>query len=158
MDRSVDRRTNRFGRSGLTLGLVLGLAGCHSVERGQPPVALEASPRPYEPDIPVPAGFVLADRSSEDWQSGPLRYIRHDYRGSADKYAVRQFYRDYMPRVRWGIVSDSSAAGRYSMTFLRGTETCAVIIEDNRSGGRGSVRIEITIAPVDRRDTLKSET
>ncbi len=139
----------------LTAAYTAFLAGCGASARPTGPVVLEPAPRPYESDIPVPAGFALADQSSEDWQSGPLRYIRHEYRGRADKYAVRQFYRDYMPRVRWALVSDSSAAGRYSMTFLRGTESCAVLIEGT---GRGMVRVEVRIAPVDRRDTLKSET
>lgn len=131
--------------SSLILAVLLG-GGCvgpGSVERVLP----APSSHPYEADIPVPAGFVLVDQSSEDWSSGPLRYLRHRYRGKADKEAVREFYRKQMPLVRWTPMQESRADGRCRMSFTRGSESCAVTIE--RSGSRLSrgVTVDVLITP-----------
>lgn len=140
----------------MVMACLAAAAGCHGPARRTADGPLVPSTRPYETDIPVPDGFVLSDRSSEDWQSGPVRYLRHEYRGRADKYAVRQFYRDYMPRVRWSLIRDSASRGRYIMLLHRGEESCQITIEDANDGADQTVLIEVKIAPGDRRNTLKS--
>lgn len=124
--------------------------GCHgpsaTVERGVP----VASREPYEQDIPLPVGFVLADHSSEDWSGGSIRYLRHRYLGVADKFAVRRFYREQMPLVRWKGVGDSHVRGRIVMRFERGRESGTVTIEDDGRGGTGRLAIEVLITPLAR--------
>jgi hypothetical protein len=127
---------------------LLSLIGGCSVTR--PPVgevALVASPRPVEPDIPLPVGFVLVDQSSEDWSSGPLRYVRHRYRGRGDRHAVRSFYREQMPLVRWTPIEESSLHGQCRMSFARGSESCSIAIERAGSGRSRDVIVDVLITP-----------
>lgn len=140
--------------------VLLLLGGCAFAGRSQGAESLNPSASPYEADIPVPTEFRLVDRSSEDWASGPIRYLRHRYRGRADKYIVRKFYREQMPLVRWTPVSDHNVQGRIMMRFQRGAESCTVTIEDQAAGftlrgiRRGSkpatrrpVAVDVVIAP-----------
>ena len=108
---------------------------------------LVVSARPYVKDIPVPAGFTLVEQSSEDWAMASLRYLRHRYAGSADKAALRDFYRVQMPLVRWSPTSDGSVHGRYTMRFTRGTETCTVEIHSGTGRSSRRVVVDILIAP-----------
>lgn len=110
--------------------------------------ALSASATPYEPDIPVPRGFELLDRSSEDWCSGAIRYVRHCYAGRADKYAVRKFYRRQMPLVRWSAVADGQLHGRYTMQFRRGNESCTIVISDRGLRWFPRVAVDVIIGPI----------
>ena len=112
---------------------------------------LEASPHPPVKDIPVPEGFRLADQSSEDWASGSIRFIRHRYVGRADKHAVRRFYREQMPLVRWAARSDANLHGRFSMHFGRGTDDCTVLIDSPASGRSKRVTVDVIVSPADRR-------
>lgn len=123
---------------------------CQTPTPARPAGPLQASTTPYERDLPLPAGFELQEQSSEDFLTGPLRYLRHLYTGRADKSAVRKFYRHQMPLVRWTPVSDNLASGRYTMRFERGTETCLVTIEDEPTRPAGRVRVQVTVAPVPR--------
>ena len=108
------------------------------------------SPHPYEVDIPVPEGFRLAEQSSEDWSSGSLRYLRHRYVGRADKYELRRFYRQQMPLVKWTTLSDGQISGRYTMRFVRGTESCTIAIDGGASTLSSKVVIDVMIAPAAR--------
>lgn len=128
----------------IILSLVGGCVGSRGVGRE---VALTPSADPYEPDIPLPTGFVLVDQSSEDWSAGPLRYLRHRYRGRADKHAARKFYREQMPLVRWTPVAESSVCGRCEMSFERGSESCTVTIEDSGSKLSHCVTVNVLITP-----------
>ena len=114
-------------------------------------MVLKPAVAPYEPDIPLPGGFRLVDESSEDWSSGSTRYVRHRYLGRADKYAVRRFYREQMPLVRWTPISDGNVGGHMNMRFRRGTESCTVRVDD-ADGARstGGVVVEVLIAPLPR--------
>jgi hypothetical protein len=125
---------------------LLALSACAGSGREAGP--LIASQTPYERDIPLPAGFRLIDRSSEDWASASLRYLRHRYRGQADKYAVREFYRTQMPLVRWSQVSDNNVHGRYTMRFVRGTESCVVTIHDGGALAAHRAVVEVIITPL----------
>ena len=95
----------------------------------------------------MPTGFRLVDQASEDFSSGPVRYVRHRYLGRADKYAVREFYRKQMPLVRWTAISDSNVNGRITMRFQRQDESCTVTIEDETSGFARRVAVQVMIAP-----------
>lgn len=135
---------------GLALGIAILLAAgaCAGAQRSGQGALLAASPRPYEPDIPLPRGFRLADQSSEDWAAGPIRYVRHRYTGRADKYVVRRFYLEQMPLVRWTAVSNGNLGGCHTLRFKRRGETCTVSIADEPGSWFGRVRVEVLIAPI----------
>ena len=137
-------------RVGAVLVLLGGCAGSAGSGAVGPNGSLSASPRPYETDIPLPAGFTLVDRSSEDWSGGSVRYLRHRYVGRADRQSVRAFYRKQMPLVRWKGISDSQVHGRVAMRFERDDETCTIAIE--RAGGAlgNRVVVEVMITPLKR--------
>ncbi len=123
------------------------LAGCGRPGVIRPGAVLAPCPRPYEADIPLPEGFVLVDQSSEDWSSGPARYVRHRYLGRADKYAVRKFYREQMPLVRWTPIDDGNVEGRYTLRFERRNESCIITIADDAGSASQRVIVEAMITP-----------
>ena len=130
----------------IVLSLVGGCVGPSAISGRQ---SLVPSARPYEADIPLPEGFRLVDRSSEDWAAGRrIRYLRHRYRGRADKYTVRRFYREQMPLVRWTAISDGNVNGRITMRFERAAESCTVTIEDETRRASRRVVIEVMVAPI----------
>jgi len=107
--------------------------------------------RPYEPDVPVPGGFELVDSASEDRSTGVTRlYLRHVYEGRADKYAVRNFYREQMPLARWSMVSDGNVKGDINMRFEKGAESCTVLIADGPGRFSATARIQVIVAREDR--------
>lgn len=140
------RRPRPLGAA-LAVGLLSAAGGCAGPGMLGPDASLVPSSRPYEQDIPVPVGFRIVDQSSEDWSNGQVRYVRHRYRGRADTYAVRRFYREQMPLVRWTAISDGTVSGRITMRFQREAESCTVIIEDILSGLARRVEAEVLIAP-----------
>ncbi|MGB2987295.1 MAG: hypothetical protein WBE26_15620 [Phycisphaerae bacterium] len=140
----------------VVIWLLLG-GGCVGPQVTSRNGALLPSRCPYEPDIPLPAGFKLADQSSEDWSSGSIRYLRHRYGGRADKYAVRKFYREQMPLVRWTAISDSAVHGRLTMRFERADESCTVTIEEEPAGLSSRVVVEVKIAPLAHRPAAQTE-
>ena len=84
-------RALRRLRIGLAAAAVGAAAGCFVPPRGPHNATLTISPPPYVPDIPLADGFDLVEKSCEDWSAGPIRYLRHRYRGWADKDAIRRF-------------------------------------------------------------------
>ncbi len=102
---------------------------------------------PYDADVPVPAGFRLVDEASEDWSNGSARYLRHRYRGRADKSAVRTFYREQMPLVRWTPISDGNVHGSVTMRFQRDGESCTITIEQERYGLTRYAAVDVLIVP-----------
>ena len=129
------------------LSAVGGCAGMRAVPREG---SLVPSRHPFEVDVPLPAGLELVDQSSEDWSGGSIRYLRHRYRGRADKHAVRRFYREQMPLVRWTAVGDGCVSGRITMRFEKGRESCTLTIEDEVVGLSRRVAVEMIIAPLTR--------
>ena len=128
--------------------VLLGLSGgCADPEPAISRWSLQASPRPYAADIPLPAGFRLADQSSEDWADGLVRYLRHRYVGRAPRTAVRRFYREQMPLVRWVAESDGTVQGTVTLRFHRGGEVCTVIVTGGSPDRAGRVTIEVLITP-----------
>ena len=142
------------GRIGLLLvGCVVLTSGCAmspSGSKGPVVDGLEATPRPYEHDIPLPEGFKLDDKRSEDWSSGGLRYIRHCYVGPGEAYIVRKFYREQMPLVRWTPTNERSVDGRHVLRYKRGSEACTVTIEQAPVRGAYWAEVEVFIAPTGR--------
>jgi len=131
------------------LVIVLPVAGgCTTPPDVGESVKLLPAASPYDPGIPVPVGFRLVNESSEDWSSGSTRYLRHRYRGRADKWAVRTFYREQMPLVRWTPISDGNVQGRITMRFQREQETCTIIIEAGRRGVWRHAVVEVLISPM----------
>ena len=106
--------------------------GCESPPRGKDQaVRLIASSRAYERDIPLPTGFKIVEPLMEDYSTGQGRtYLRHTYAGSADKFAVRRFYREQMPLLRWVKMSDGAIKGDFSMRFAKGNEVCMIDVRD----------------------------
>lgn len=139
-------------REGCCLALIVTawlicVAGCATSRGGVGHARLTASTAPLVADIPVPVGFEIVDEASEDWSEGTMRYLRHRFRGVADKYAVRRFYGEQMPLVRWSLLSDSQVHGRITLRFERENETCNVAIEDDSAGFARRVIVEIVIVP-----------
>ncbi|MHC4064321.1 MAG: hypothetical protein ACYSUI_07450 [Planctomycetota bacterium] len=120
----------------VALFLMCALAtGCTGTGSKGRQVRLVSSPRPYERDIPIPIGFKLVDPASEDRSTGVARlYLRHLYTGKADKYAVRNFYREQMPLARWTMVSDGNVRGVCTLRFEKASESCTVEIRDAGKG------------------------
>ncbi len=140
--------TGRGLRYALWISAALGLGGCAGPGRDAGVVELASCPRPYESDIPLPQGFELVDGSSEDWSSGPIRYLRHRYVGRADKYAVRKFYRGQMPLVKWTALAESQVHGRYRLRFKRGNESCTIVITDAGSRLFPRAAVDVIIGPM----------
>ena len=136
-----------FWLRGVVPAALLLVMGCTGPRAGSGTEPLTASPRPYESDIPLPTGFRLVDRSSEDWSGGRLRYLRHRYVGRADKYAVRRFYREQMPLVRWTPKGDGNVNGHVTLWFSRDAESCSITIEDDRTSFSRRVAVEVIITP-----------
>ena len=143
------RRAYLFQAAGAVVFLSVG-TGCAGPGAAARNGLLASSMHPYEPDIPVPVGFRLVDQASEDWSTGQLRYVRHRYVGRADKYAVRKFYLEQMPLVRWAAISDGNVHGHVTMRFQRGAESCTVTIEDEAAGLGRRVAVEVLISPAAR--------
>ena len=109
--------------------------------------------RSLEPDIPVPAGFELVERSSEDLSTGRGRlYLRHDYEGAADKFAIRTFYREQMPICRWRLIDDAHVAGDLTLQFEKKTERCTVRITDRKGWFERRARVRVTVSRRERAD------
>jgi hypothetical protein len=121
------------------------LCGCSNSE--QQSVRLVPSTRAFEPDIPIPAGFELVDGASEDRSTGTSRlYLRHLYMGKADKYAVRNFYREQMPLARWIKVSEGNVRGVCSFRFEKGNESCTLEIRDTERRFSRRTQIQVLVS------------
>ena len=124
----------------------VGLAGCAQSTKDVREVRLIPA-RPFEPDVPVPIGFKLVDKSSEDRSTGMGRlYLRHLYQGRADKYSIRNFYREQMPLARWSKISDGNVKGNIDMRFEKGSESCTVTIFETRGLFAAEARIQVIVA------------
>ncbi len=105
---------------------------------------------PYLTGVAVPEGFRLDDQMSEDYETGGVRYARHNYTGSADIHAIRTFYREQMPLLGWNRVSDQQVKERITIRFEKQKEVCTVEIEE---GGLGRTKIQIIVKPFHRTPT-----
>lgn len=131
----------------LVLAALTGIGGCRSSQARARSSKLVVSQAPFHRDVPVPAGFRMVDQASEDWSNGSARYVRHEYRGPADKPAIRAFYRKQMPLLRWRLLDDSNVHGRIKMRFDRDGESCTISIEDHSIGWSSGVSVQVLVVP-----------
>ncbi len=125
------RRFSASAQWAMILVLAAATAGC-SGGGGRGGVSrLAPRPAPFLEGVPVPKGFDMVNRMTEDYESGGQRTARHMYRGFADPAEVRDFYREQMPLTGWSRVSDQNVKGRRTLRFERRNEACTVEIEGN---------------------------
>jgi hypothetical protein len=148
--RSMYRR--RFNVYGCLAGLAaLALAGCQSGTLGGSNAGrITARPIPYISDVPVPTGFKLVDKMTDDYVSGGVRVVRHEYEGRADRAALRNFYQEQMPTYRWARISDQNIKGEITLRFEKANESCTVVIRPTNSDWFDQSSIRVTIVPFDR--------
>jgi hypothetical protein len=143
-DRLWARWLGSAGRIGVLTVAVAVTTGCNPGSKSGQDIRLVPVASPYERDIPIPDGFTLVEDACEDQLTGTRRlYLRHLYEGEADKYRVRKFYREQMPRAQWALVSDGNIKGQYTMRFEKNNEACTVQIQD--AGGRIGHKIHIQV-------------
>jgi hypothetical protein len=126
----------------ITVGLS---AGCGNKDGG--PNRLSPQSKCYIEGVPLPAGFNLSDKMTEDYESGQQRTARHEYRGFANSLAVRDFYRDQMPTQGWNCVSDQNVKGIVTMRFERKGEACTIQI---KPGWLNYTRVQVILNPFNR--------
>ncbi len=83
------------------------------------------------------------------FESGGLRFAQQEYSGSADPFAVREFYKEQMPLVGWREVSSQNIKGRLTMRFESATEECTMSIEP--AGWFNRCTIEVVVQPFNRK-------
>lgn len=105
---------------------------------------------PFLTGVPVPEGFSLVDRSTEDYESGGRRWARHAYRGSAEQLAVRNFYREQMPLLGWTLVSDQNVKGVMSIRFENPDEACTIQIERENFLFMNRCTVQVILMPLSR--------
>lgn len=121
------------------LAVLMTLAGCvrndglggtapTSTRATQGSLVLMVEPNAPIADVPVPISFRLNEGRSRDYAAGNARYIDHIYEGSADKYAVADFYRLEMARSRWELVTRRGNAGVIILDFEKESEQCVITI------------------------------
>lgn len=130
---------------------VLGLAGCQGgTLMGGTPGRITPRPVPYISDVPVPVGFKLVDKMTDDYVSGGMRVVRHEYEGRADRAALRNFYQEQMPTYRWARISDQNIKGEITLRFEKANESCTVTIRPTNGDWLDQTSIRVTIVPFDR--------
>jgi len=122
-------------------------AGCGDKPEGGL-ARLNARGEPFLSGVPVPEGFSLVDRNTEDYESGGRRWARHCYRGRADQFAVRNFYREQMPLLGWNLISDQNVKGVMTIRFENPDEACTIQIE--RDGMFNRCTVQAILMPLSR--------
>lgn len=103
------------------------LSGC--AKEPVTPTILQASNAPFVQDLPVPVGFKLMERMSEDRSVPGKRSVKHVYQGKERPMAVNNFYRHYMPQANWELLEQRLDKGVYSLKYRKGPELCDLRIE-----------------------------
>jgi hypothetical protein len=125
----------------------VGVSGCASSST-TPGMRLQAQPKGYAADVPLPEGFLLVEnKSGERYESGKRQELRHVYRGRAEKSEVREFYRREMPLLRWVSESDTLTGGAYSLKFRKAHEVCDITISDRRGLLASGTEVLVVIHP-----------
>lgn len=109
---------------------------------------LNARPVPYLTGVPVPAGFQIAERLTDAYESGGVRFARQEYTGNAEPAAIREFYREQMPLFGWREISSHDIKGRLSMRFENNHEECNLTIEP--TGWFNRTTIQVVVKPFKR--------
>lgn len=138
-----------FGRGWAGVAMLVVLTGGCGDKAGSAP---RLGPRgmPYLTGVPVPDGFTLVEKNTEDYESGAQRWARHLYRGTASLASVRNFYREQMPLNGWNLVSDQNVKGTVSLRFEKPSESCTVQISPT---GYFWCTIQVVVMPFSRNAT-----
>jgi hypothetical protein len=59
---------------------------------------------------------------------------------------VRSFYREQMPLARWVKVSDGNIAGRITLRFEKGNESCTIDIREVPGRMRSTTEIQVLVS------------
>jgi len=126
----------------LIAGLLLVAGGCKAVEKIRSALTVPASqPVGYSlstiqpEDIPVPGNFNHQPNDS-------IYYIDGDIRTASIKYVASEFvttddviafYEKYMPSYGWQKVAEATAGRQKVRAFIKGKESCEVIVEKTRN-------------------------
>lgn len=158
MPRRTTRRTYRrrsfirgSGARAALLAAALATSGClDSQDGGRLSERLRPQSRTYLSGIPLPTGFKLVDKLSDDQASGGMRMARHTYAGSANARAVSEFYTEQMPLHGWTLVSRMTVKGPMNLRFENKDESATI---DIRPGSFGRVSVQVCVMPFSRNST-----
>lgn len=125
------------------LALFGGVGGCGP--KPDAPTIPSASNTPYVSDVPLPAGFRIAERLSEDRVTAGRRAVKHVYQGEAGTQAVKNFYQHYMPQMSWELLEQTSNKGVYLLKYRKGQELCDVRVERMPVGLGAVTQIQVEI-------------
>lgn len=128
--------------------------GCNQMQgraKEGPVTRLTPKSVPYLQGVPVPSGFKIAERLTDAYESGDVRFARQEYVGNAERHSVREFYREQMPVLGWKEISAHEVKGRISMRFENDDEECTLTIEP--SGWFNRTTIQVVIKPFTRNPT-----
>ncbi|HVT82020.1 MAG TPA: hypothetical protein VHM90_15350 [Phycisphaerae bacterium] len=119
--------------------LALSLAACAHRNTG-PLIADAKSPIS---DVPVPAGFTMADNSTSKVVPGSsLRVVDHHYKGTDELVAVVTFYREELPKTQWTLVDQTQVSAKeITLHFTKRNEECSVTV--TRKTFETEIRIRI---------------
>ncbi|MCG3137175.1 MAG: hypothetical protein HJJLKODD_01018 [Phycisphaerae bacterium] len=126
------------------VGLVV--SGCGEPNKPTTPQRVIPQERAFFSDVPLPVGFNINDRASEDRMSGERRiYVRHVYEGRGEAYAIRSFYLEQMPQYQWQVVSVGNTGGMHTIRLTKERESCTITVSAFTTRWRDGVRVEILI-------------
>jgi hypothetical protein len=97
----------------------------------------------YLSGVPVPSGFQIAERLTDAYESGGVRFARQEYAGHAEPAAIREFYKEQMPLVGWREISSHDIKGRLSMRFENNHEECNLTIEPTGWFNRSTIQVVV---------------
>lgn len=141
------RGKNRLIPALLSGALLLTLACAGTAGAGRRRT-LYPSSRPFDPRIPLPEGFRLADQPGTEQSNGGGPAVRHRYTGRADSETAHRFYVKQMPLVRWTLVQERQRHGVWTMRFERGAEGCTVKIKEQPSLFGRRVVVDVAVRPL----------
>ncbi len=146
------RKVTQLGRLVIPAFVSIVAIGCAQSGQTGEDGRLLPQANPYARDIPVPMGFKMVEDACEDQLTGSRRlYLRHTYEGRAhDKHAIRSFYEEQMPRVRWTLVSNRNVKGTFALRFEKGGEACTITIRDAGRSLRANTQIEVVVVQEER--------
>ncbi len=126
----------------LPLILALAIAGCANKNPG-PLIPDAKSP---VSDLPVPAGFSMADNSTSKVVPGSsLRIVDHRYQGGDELLPVITFYKAELPKHDWTLVDQTqTSAKEITLRFTKKSEEAFVTVTQKTF----NTEIHIRINPV----------
>ena len=131
-----------WGLMVLVVGMVLVASGCKAVETIQNALMVPVDrPLGYSlstiqpEDIPVPGNFVHQPNDSiyyidGDIRTASIKYVATDFITTDDVIA---FYEKYMPAYGWQKVAEASAGWKKVRAFIKGKESCEVLVEKTQN-------------------------